>query len=61
MIKPLMKYDLKNMLKILIYFYAVSIGIAIITRLIKLGDEIFSIYIISPLPVAGSSWQDGSC
>jgi len=46
MIKPLMKYDLKNMLKILIYFYAVSIGIAIITRLIKLGDEIFSIYII---------------
>lgn len=46
MIKKLMKYDIKNMTKILIYFYFISIIAAGITRLINLGDHIQFIAII---------------
>lgn len=40
MIKYLMKYDLKRMLKILVFLYAITIGLAIITRLIAIGNNI---------------------
>lgn len=46
MIKNLMKYDLKRMLKLLVYFYAVSICLSIVTRLIFIGNDIQFIYII---------------
>lgn len=46
MLGKLMKYDIKNMSKILLYFYVITIGLAIITRLINLGDNIEIIRII---------------
>ena len=46
MIKKLIKYDIKNMTKILLYFYAITITLAGITRLINIGDHIQSIAII---------------
>lgn len=46
MLKKLMKYDLKNMGKILIVFYAVSLVLAGVTRLINIGKEIQAILII---------------
>lgn len=46
MIKKLMKYDIRNMTRILIYFYFISIIAAVITRLINIGDHIQFISII---------------
>lgn len=46
MIKNLMKYDLKRMLKLLVYFYAVAICLSIITRLIFIGKHIQFIHIV---------------
>ena len=46
MMKKLIKYDLKNMTRILVYMYAISIALAIITRLILLGKEAQIVYII---------------
>jgi len=40
MLKKLIKYDIKRMSKILIYFYACSIILAGITRLINIGKDI---------------------
>lgn len=42
----LMKYDIKKMMRILVYIYAISLGLAIITRLINLGNNIQAIAII---------------
>jgi len=47
MIKKLLKYDLKKMFKILIYIYVVSVVLASVTRLIKLGNSIQAINIIA--------------
>ncbi len=46
MTKKLMKYDIRNMTRILIYFYFISVIAAGITRLINLGDHIQFIAII---------------
>lgn len=46
MIKKLMKYDIKKMIKILLYIYAISLILAIITRLINIGKNIQFIAII---------------
>jgi hypothetical protein len=46
MIRKLVKHDIKNMTKILVYFYAISIILAAITRLINLGNHIHIISII---------------
>ena len=46
MIGKLMKYDLKKMLRILVYIYFISLGLAIITRLINIGKDIQAIAII---------------
>ena len=46
MIKLLMKYDIKKMTQILIYFYIGAIVLAIITRLINLGSHIQAVAII---------------
>ena len=42
----LMKYDIKKMMRILVYIYVVSLGLAIITRLINIGKDIQAIAII---------------
>ena len=46
MLKYLMKYDLKKMLKLLIWFYALSIVLAGITRIFNIWDDILIIKII---------------
>lgn len=46
MILKLIKYDVKKILDFLIYFYVISLGLAMITRLISIGNEIQFIYII---------------
>lgn len=46
MIGKLMKYDLKKMLRILVYIYFISLGLAIIARLINIGKDIQAIAII---------------
>ena len=46
MIKKLMKYDIKKMTKILVYFYVISLSLAILTRLINIGKNIQLIAII---------------
>jgi len=46
MIKKLMKYDLKKMTYILLYIYAISIGLAGLTRLIFIGKNIQAVKII---------------
>lgn len=44
--KKLMKYDLKNMMKILWIMYVVSLGLACITRIINIGKDIQAIAIL---------------
>lgn len=46
MIKNLIKYDLKRMLRFLVYFYAIAIGLATIARIILIGKNIQFIYIL---------------
>ncbi len=46
MIRKLLKYDIKKLLGFLVYFYVISFGLAIITRLINIGKDIQFIYII---------------
>ena len=46
MTKSLLKYDLKNMTKILIYIYIIAVGLAGLTRLINIGSNIQTIAII---------------
>lgn len=46
MIGKLMKYDLKKMLRILVYIYIISISLAGITRLINIGRDIQAIAIL---------------
>lgn len=46
MIKKLMKYDIKNMISFLLYIYAVTLGLAVITRLINIGKNIQVVSII---------------
>ncbi len=46
MIQKLLKYDIKKITRILIYMYAISIGFAIITRLINIGKDIQAINIL---------------
>ena len=49
MLVKLMKYDIKKMSKLLIIFYAITLGLAGITRLINIGKEIQSISIIGSI------------
>lgn len=49
MLKNLMKYDLKKMLKILVYIYAIALGLAGITRFINIWDNIQLIKIIGAI------------
>ena len=46
MIRKLLKYDIKKITRILIYVYAISIALAIITRLINIGKDIQAIKIL---------------
>ena len=46
MLKTLMKYDIKKMTKLLVYLYPITIGLAVITRLINLGNNIQVVAII---------------
>ena len=46
MLKKLLKYDMKNMLRVLVYIYVVSVGLACITRLINIGKEIQAVAIL---------------
>ena len=46
MMIKLLKYDLKQVLGFLVYFYVISFGFAVITRLINIGKDIQFIYII---------------
>jgi len=39
-LKKLMKYDLKKMTKVLVFIYAITIFLAIITRLVNIGKDI---------------------
>ncbi len=41
-----MKYDIKKMMRILVYIYAISLGLAVITRLINIGKDIQAIAIV---------------
>ncbi|MBE5757275.1 MAG: hypothetical protein E7342_05745 [Clostridiales bacterium] len=47
MIKKLLKYDLKKMSNLLIYLYPIALAVSILTRLIKLGDSVQLVFIIS--------------
>ena len=49
MIKKLIKYDVKNMTKILWIMYTISLGIAIIARLFDLGSRIQIIDVITKI------------
>ena len=40
MMIKLLKYDLKKVLGFLVYFYVISFGFAVITRLINIGKDI---------------------
>ena len=46
MIKKLLKYDLKKMTNILLYIYAIAIGLAGVTRLIFIGKNIHAVLIL---------------
>lgn len=46
MLKNLMKYDLKAMLKILVWFYAIALVLAGITRIINIGNDVQIVEII---------------
>ena len=46
MTKSLLKYDLKNMTKVLIYLYIIAVGLSGLTRLINIGSNIQTIAII---------------
>lgn len=46
MLKKLMKYDLKKMFRILVYFYAICLALAGITRIINIGKNIQVLNII---------------
>ena len=46
MLGKLMKYDIKNMSKILVWFYVITLGLAVITRLIHFGSHIQAIHIL---------------
>ena len=46
MLSKLIKYDTKKMSKILVYIYAITLGLACITRLINIGKDIQIISII---------------
>lgn len=46
MITKLLKYDIKRITRILIYMYAISIVLAIITRIINIGKDIQAINIL---------------
>ena len=46
MITKLLKYDIKKMTRILVYMYAVSVVLAVITRLINIRDDIQAIRIL---------------
>lgn len=41
-----MKYDIKKMMRVLVYIYAISLGLSVITRLINIGKNIQAIAII---------------
>lgn len=49
MIKKLMKYDLKKMTNLLIYLYPITLLVAILTRIIAIGEDIQLIFIISKI------------
>ena len=49
MIKKLMKYDIKNITKILWIMYVIAIPLAVATRLLNLGKEIQIINILSKI------------
>ena len=49
MIAKLMKYDIKNMMRILVYIYAVSIGLSIITRILNIWSDIQVIFWIKEI------------
>ncbi len=46
MLKKLMKYDLKKILKFLVWFYAISVGLAIIARILKIWDNVQIVRIV---------------
>ena len=46
MLSKLIKYDTKKMSKILVYIYAITLGLACITRLINIGKDIQIISIV---------------
>lgn len=49
MTKKLLKYDFKNMTKILVYIYAITFGLACATRIINLGKQIQLVAIIGSI------------
>ena len=56
MIGKLIKYDLKKMLKILLYIYVVALALSGITRLINIGRDIQFVFIIGQV-FAGFSYS----
>ena len=55
MISKLIKYDVKKILGFLVYFYVISFGFSVITRLINIGKDIQFVYIIGQV-FAGISY-----
>ena len=49
MIAKLMKYDIKNMMRILVYIYVVSIGLSIITRILNIWSDIQVLFLIKEI------------
>lgn len=49
MIRKLMKYDLKDMLRVLVYLYIACLGLAVITRLFTIGEDILILYIFAQI------------
>ena len=49
MLNKLFKYDFKRMSRILVYMYAISIALALITRLVFLGNKIQFVFIIGQI------------
>ena len=49
MLNKLFKYDFKRMSRILVYMYAISIALALITRLVFIGNKIQFVFIIGQI------------
>ena len=56
MLKYLMKYDLKKMFKLVIWFYPISLALAAITRIISIWNDIQAIKILD-MVLAGFTYS----